>query len=544
MATMQPPQIGSGDDITTNNTMTVMKMKKKRTYKRKDCRGDMPAVKKKRIDTNTSTAIENKRKDCHGTDTPTVTEKNKRAYRRKKYLPHDLIMEEILTKLPVPTLLTSVLVSRLWDDDGVVQKPQYGCHFFRFDTEMFKGKRNILQFDRFRGRALGRGIFEMGRFSLYLSSSQSWERHLQNPHHLPRLWVDPSANEYKLVSIFCTPQKELNLLVFTLGTKSWRNVTATTTPVLGRPVLKIRVPTGSDKSAIFCTTSSSSSGYLVWKILVTLGGAGSHHIQPDNSNVVNNEIEMLLSFNLHDDKICFIQLPAKRTTEEQQKHLLVDYPHILEFMGSPCIARIEKRSGKGSDYPHIFRDGHQGIGSSNSCCCCCCKVHLYVLKDKVKQVWVKEESFEVCTNSTPNYVTPDPCCFCFGSTTTTPPTRIFSFSGQILLYWFNGKHLQVYNLHSQRLQLVVTADTIEDKIFWSKRKEPLHMNISGDDDIYCSSMDYQLQCHEENYLSLETFIPGGVEGVNADDFSHSDMDRCWAYWFINRSSRLYFPSYK
>ncbi|RZC91392.1 hypothetical protein C5167_027455 [Papaver somniferum] len=443
MATMQPPQIGSGDDITTNNTMTVMKMKKKRTYKRKDCRGDMPAVKKKRIDTNTSTAIENKRKDCHGTDTPTVTEKNKRAYRRKKYLPHDLIMEEILTKLPVPTLLTSVLkrpkvilsLLNVRDDDGVVQKPQYGCHFFRFDTEMFKGK-----------------IFSVS-------------------------FIQPKLGK-------ASPEP------------------ASSATALGRPVLKIRVPTGSDKSAIFCTTSSSSSGYLVWKILVTLGGAGSHHIQPDNSNVVNNEIEMLLSFNLHDDKICFIQLPAKRTTEEQQKHLLVDYPHILEFMGSPCIARIEKRSGKGSDYPHIFRDGHQGIGSSNSCCCCCCKVHLYVLKDKVKQVWVKEESFE------------------------------------ILLYWFNGKHLQVYNLHSQRLQLVVTADTIEDKIFWSKRKEPLHMNISGDDDIYCSSMDYQLQCHEENYLSLETFIPGGVEGVNADDFSHSDMDRCWAYWFINRSSRL------
>ncbi|MCL7023169.1 hypothetical protein MKW94_006867, partial [Papaver nudicaule] len=83
----------------TSNTSTVTETTKKRAYKRKDRGGDT---------IGTPTTVVKKRKDCGGdtTSTTTVMEiKKKRPYRRKKSLPHDLIFEEILTKLPVPTLL-------------------------------------------------------------------------------------------------------------------------------------------------------------------------------------------------------------------------------------------------------------------------------------------------------------------------------------------------------------------------------------------------------------------------------------------------------
>ncbi|XP_026405222.1 putative F-box protein At2g02030 [Papaver somniferum] len=349
--------------------------------------------------------------DCivDGTNTPTVMEiKKKRPYRRKKCLPHDLIVEEILTKLPVPTLLTSVLVSKLWYDSihndpkrltyshflesqkqprvilsllnvmaGVVKntgEPRYACHFFKFTTGMHSHE-NSLKFDKFRGSLANRDIWELVGYCRGLPcmaqvGNYSTGYIILDPNRQDFIYIfypaivgkcisdayiichgfgfDPSANKYKLVSIFGTTQKELNVVVFTLGTKSWRNITASTTSLSahgGRPITKIRAPTGSDKSAILCTTSGSG-GCLVWKMIATLGGAGSNHIQHDGGNAVNNnEMEMLLSFNLHDEKFQLIQLPAKSTTDEQQKHLFVDYPHLLGFKGSPCIARVEKNQG-------------------------------------------------------------------------------------------------------------------------------------------------------------------------------------------------------
>ncbi|KAI3935902.1 hypothetical protein MKX01_031100 [Papaver californicum] len=72
---IQPPQIGCGKDITTNTTMTVIEMKKKRAYKRKHCGGDTTntsTVMKKR-NTNTATVIEKKR----NTNTSAVVEKKR-----------------------------------------------------------------------------------------------------------------------------------------------------------------------------------------------------------------------------------------------------------------------------------------------------------------------------------------------------------------------------------------------------------------------------------------------------------------------------------
>ncbi|XP_026423245.1 uncharacterized protein LOC113319187 [Papaver somniferum] len=154
----------------------------------------------------------------------------------------------------------------------------------------------------------------------------------------------------------------------------------------GHPIIRLKAATSSDKSAIFC---NSSSGCLVWKIVATMAreGGDEHNNVNDNNNEM--EIEMLLLFNLHDEKFQFIRLPTKSPADEQQKQLLVDYPHLLEFKGYPCIASLEKGFGNGSDdYCHRrCRDHHDSTS--------CCKVHMYILKDNVKQVWVKQESLDV-----------------------------------------------------------------------------------------------------------------------------------------------------
>ncbi|KAI3912728.1 hypothetical protein MKW92_028071 [Papaver armeniacum] len=220
MSIIQPNRIGCGDDITTMSadTTTVIETKK-RAYERKDY-GDTntPTVMEKRIrdykrkdrhdtdtsnvmetkkrackridcgDTNTPAVMEKKkkackRKDCGDTNTPAVLEKKKRACRRKTYLPHDIIVEEILTRVPVPTLLISVRVSKLWyksihnDHKRLTyshflqsqKQPQvilrlsnvraavdtktgdanYGCHFFKITTGLYSHD-NVLRFEKFR----------------------------------------------------------------------------------------------------------------------------------------------------------------------------------------------------------------------------------------------------------------------------------------------------------------------------------------------------------------------------------------------------------
>ncbi|XP_026436090.1 uncharacterized protein LOC113333945 [Papaver somniferum] len=299
-------------DCGDTKTSTVMVKEKKSAYGRKDC-----------SDTKTSTVMVKekksayRRKDCGGTNTPTMMEK-KSAYRGKNYLPHDLIMEEILTKLPVRTLLKSVLVSKLWynsihndnkhltyshflqsqkkpdvilsllnvKDDGVVKKTgepaRYGCHFFKFTPGIYSDDdENALEFDKFRGGLVGHDIWEQvgychGLPCMAIVGNYSTGYIILDANRKDFMYIypaidgkccvssaciichgfgfDPSANEYKLVSIFRTMQKELNVVVFTLGTKLWRNVTATSTPISwfgGRLITKIRVPTCSNKSAVF-----------------------------------------------------------------------------------------------------------------------------------------------------------------------------------------------------------------------------------------------------------------------------------------------------
>ncbi|KAI3945664.1 hypothetical protein MKW92_004863 [Papaver armeniacum] len=190
--------------VDATNTSTVTETKKRKDCADTDTSTAMEAKKVKDCggDTNASAVMEKKkrayrRKDCvTGTNTPAVVEKKKRPYRRKKGLPHDLILEEILTKLPVPALLKSVLVSKLWyncihtdhkrltyshflesqrqpqvvlsllnvrevfkTNTGI---PTYGCHFFKFaGTSSDYCFNNVLRFDKFRNHLGHPNVWEM-----------------------------------------------------------------------------------------------------------------------------------------------------------------------------------------------------------------------------------------------------------------------------------------------------------------------------------------------------------------------------------------------
>lgn len=90
------------------------------------------------------------------------------------------------------------------------------------------------------------------------------------------------------------------------------------------------------------------------------------------------------------------------------------------------------------DQDHHHHQRHNCNDQSNSCCCCGFIVPLYILKDKVKQAWIKGETLSLQIKELD--FLPAPLCCYFDTTTATaitPPTRIMSFSDQVLLYWFN-----------------------------------------------------------------------------------------------------------
>ncbi|OVA07090.1 F-box associated domain [Macleaya cordata] len=136
---------------------------------------------------------------------------------------------------------------------------------------------------------------------------------------------DSLTKEYKVVCIV----KELECpLVYTLGTNSsWREITdpyPLSIPIRNRKYAK---------SAVSC------NGALYWRC--------------------DNPL-LMLSFDLHDEKFQYIEVPVECDWTE---HIWV---HYLEYKGYLCFARLEK------------------FGSQN------CKVHMHMLKDKIKQIWIKE----------------------------------------------------------------------------------------------------------------------------------------------------------
>ncbi|XP_026445010.1 uncharacterized protein LOC113345447 isoform X2 [Papaver somniferum] len=328
---------------------------------------------------------------------------------------------------------------------------------------------------------------------------------------------DSTSQEYKAVLIFTNSttagdQEFVCMVVALGGTNSWRKIIISADQMSPSSPDRTTTSKANRRSATLC-----GGGHLFWRVT--------------NSTAYNDDvstIDMLLSFDIHTEKIQFIPLPTEcrltpmtTTTRDEHQCLEVDH-HLLEFKGYLCVARSEKImiSSNGHHHHHL---GYSCNGLRSTLCCCSFKVQLYILKDKVKQVWTKGETYDLQIKEE-GLQLPAPFCCYRDSTTTSPPTRISSFSDQLLLYWFDGKCLMFYNL--QRKQFKVLDRPSSRAIFETKKKNGATSgcsNIGNDDNFHFPYMDYQLHAQPENMLSLKTFIAGGEtrEFYSISDFQQS-----------------------
>ncbi|XP_026387672.1 uncharacterized protein LOC113282793 isoform X2 [Papaver somniferum] len=374
---------------------------------------------------------------------------------------------------------------------------------------------------------------------------------------------DSLSKEYKIVLIYTmsTTTTRVNIqeeeeeeeqvfvcMIITLGTNSWRKIVTKTSDISsppGSPPFPRRMVTKSwkkdQRSATLC------GGDLFWRITNykctiindkgggnvngvpngvgningvpngggninggdNINGVGNMNVAPNNDN--NNEIEeMLLSFAIHTEKIQFIRLPTRQTTtiSTDRHHITLDH-HLLEFKGYPCVARSEKILVNKKYHHHRRRNCDNDQGNF---CCCIFKVHLYLLEDKVKQVWVEDTRIDITLKKRASL--PPPYSSFFKATTaTTPPTRLLNLSGNVLVYWFDGDCLIYRNPKMNHFKVVKGSLSCSKKIqdiFEAKKKGVSPGRVIGEDDnIRCPYMDYQLHAQVENILSLKSFIPQG-----------------------------------
>ncbi|XP_026378337.1 F-box protein CPR1-like [Papaver somniferum] len=206
---------------------------------------------------------------------------------------------------------------------------------------------------------------------------------------------DSALQEYKAVFVYTNineEEEEFVCMVITLGGEdnSWRKIVTSTS--------RISPPPGSSAFPGRMFTRAST----ITRRSATLCGSGFFwRITNRASN--NNDYDMLLSFDIHSEKINFIRLPTEcclthtmATTEiDKDEYLVVDH-HLLEFQGDLCVARTEKiMISNSSDRHQQHRNHHRCKGSRKGTFCCCgFKVHLYIMNDKIKQVWTKGKTFD------------------------------------------------------------------------------------------------------------------------------------------------------
>ncbi|MCL7035344.1 hypothetical protein MKW94_001959 [Papaver nudicaule] len=354
-------------------------------------------------------------------------------------------------------------------------------------------------------------------------------------------------NEYKIVLVCSNSSAVIDVhdkfkcMVFTLGSKSWRE---STTPPDTLPVMTVSTGITLEKKRVIVSRMSFSrsaayvGGALYWRVLTRDrfgGGFGGEE---------NQETEMLLCFDIHHEQFQLIALPLECelkiktgtttiTTEQEQQ--LIDH-RLLEFEGSPCIVRLQICE-------------QQQTNSSN----CCCKVHLYVLKDRVNSAW-SIETFDVCSDTSmiQDMSDPPPCIIATvtsATTTTTttvttattiaaaaatttsttatststrayrPITKILCVADRVIMYWFDGACVQFYDLRRKSLKMVkyIPADPRQEVRSFTRRRPGHHWPLADDDVdtanklIYCrrDNIDYKLHINFENCLPLKTFIPEG-----------------------------------
>ncbi|KAI3971651.1 hypothetical protein MKW92_049948, partial [Papaver armeniacum] len=167
---------------------------------------------------------------------------------------------------------------------------------------------------------------------------------------------DSIANEYKIVLVYSNTSTtvtdvhdKFKCMVFTLGSISWRESSTPNT----LPVITVSTSTGiikekkKKKKVILSRMSFSRSaifvgGALYWRVLTRDHGFGDNEEQ-------DQETEMLLYFDIHHEQFELISLPLEcelkiktgsTTITTKQERQLIDH-RLLEFEGSPCIARLQ-----------------------------------------------------------------------------------------------------------------------------------------------------------------------------------------------------------
>ncbi|XP_026458132.1 uncharacterized protein LOC113358701 isoform X2 [Papaver somniferum] len=416
------------------------------------------------------------------------------------YLAEELVIENILTRLPFRTLSQYSCISKLW-----CNSISNDAHFAK--THFAHNKNQVRKYGSGRN---------------YVSIINPIRREILSlPYQYPNdggecqylchgFGFDSSTDEYKLVIIFTSKDIEEYFIsmVFTLGTRSWRKSVTS--------VAQISPPPGCSPFPSRLVTRRAATlcgGDLFWKI--TAKGAVEEeatvvtHNHTEEVRDNNNRIGMLLSFNIHKEKIQFVQLPAECNVTAPMPttmNVVVEH-HLLEHKGYPCVAQSEKAMAC------CCPDGQ----SSFCCGCCCFTVQLYLLQDKEKQVWIKGETFSVQVKDLG--LLPAPFCCYFDTATTAAattaryPTRILSVSDQVLLHWFDGKCLKIYNLQTKHLDVVGSSscsDELSGLLFDCKTCGfPPFNGIGNHGYSYHLYADCQLHVQAESILSLKTFIPAG-----------------------------------
>ncbi|XP_026428983.1 F-box protein At5g65850-like [Papaver somniferum] len=245
---------------------------------------------------------------------------------------------------------------------------------------------------------------------------------------------DSLSNKYKLVFVArSTFGGEFKCFIFTFGADScWREVTIN--------LNSSNMFRASDqlwtlnKSSVFC------NGVLYWR--------GATEPYP------------LISFDLHHESFHLIRFPTECISADEKQQQLV---HLLDYKGALCVARLEKQSG-----------------SQNL------KLHLHTLRDRIKQVWIKE---------TP-VVLPFPLPL-------LDATRLMGFSDdRILFHWFDGKDFQLRDMHMKYVKVVMPP---------------------------ASHVEYHVNNLVENVLCLRTFVP-----AKASRLFDVDMNSLKKYVFESR----------
>ncbi|XP_026379720.1 uncharacterized protein LOC113274560 isoform X2 [Papaver somniferum] len=468
------------------------------------------------------------------------------------YLPEDLVIENILTRLPIRILDAQYSrVSKLWCNSISINARFAKTHFLHNNSHKLNLVFNLLNVWFAQGGASFFSLDDHYKFRLLfdLESDNKIEpvgycngfacitkmrKNAYGPNlmtvinpireetlSLPYYYYptddgeceylchgfgfDSSTDEYKVVIIFTSKgNEELISMAFTLGTNLWRKSVTSVAQIFPAQGCSAYL-----SRQLVTRAATLCGGDLFWRITnsaveeeTAITYKHSHQLHD------NKKFGMLLSFDIHKEKIQFIRLPTEFNLTPMPNVVIQHHP--LEHKGYPCVAQSEKTM---TNITHCSCCCHN---EQSRICCCCGRftVQLYVLKDKEKQVWIKGETLGFQVRELGSL--PAPFCCYFETTTASTasfPMRILSVSDQVLLYWFDGKCLKLYNLQTKHLEVVgahSSCNNQSDLIFKIKMSEsPPVQGVDDDNKMYCPYLDYQLHARAENILSLKAFISAG-----------------------------------